>query len=97
VKTELSTRTNKATSFGILDPTSDIEDSFVIDLKPIPHVVDMTTASTLGKYLKILLKDLTKVNQTGQPVRILVEQSHHAGAQTSGKQRHWQNEEKKPE
>jgi hypothetical protein len=74
-KTELSTRTNKATSFGILDPISDIEDSFIIDLKPFPHVVDMTSASTLGKYLKILLKDLTKTNHTGQPVRILVEQS----------------------
>jgi hypothetical protein len=75
VKTELSTQTNKATSFGILDPTSDMEDSFVIDLKPIPHVVDMTSASTLGKYLKILLKDLTTTNHTGQPVRILVEPS----------------------
>jgi hypothetical protein len=74
-KTELSTRTNKATSYGILDPTSDIENSFIIDLKPFPHVVDMTSTSTLGRYLKILLKDLTTTNHTGQPVRILVEQS----------------------
>jgi hypothetical protein len=74
-KTELSTQTNKATYYGILDPTSDIENSFIIDLKPFPHVVDMTSTSTLGRYLKILLKDLTKTNHTGQPVRILVEQS----------------------